>query len=349
MMRVLPFLIVYATVPALLAGLWFGGWTNLLAPAVAFMLVPMADAMTGHNLANPTAEDEKGRRFDWLYGLPLYMWVPLQIGVISWGVHESMVRSGWEWVGLVVAVGLFTGGIGITIAHELMHRKAWYERAMAEVLMLSVTYPHFSIEHVYGHHKNVATPLDPATSRLGESVYLFIPRVMFGSLKSAVHIELARVERKGIRWYSLRHRLTRYALALVAIYCGIALVAGGAGVLFFTLQSVIAFTLLEVINYVEHYGLARNEKSPGKFERVQPRHSWNANQRVSGYWLFNLQRHADHHAHAARPYHLLRAVSEGPQLPYGYPTMLLMALVPPLWHRVMDPRVMALQGEALEV
>lgn len=344
-MRFLPFLIVYGTFPALAAGLWFGGWALLLTPLVAFLLVPLADAVTGHNLSNPTEDDERRGWRDVLFSLPLYFWVPLQLGVLGWGLSLAESRQGWEFVGMVLSVGLFTGGIGITIAHELIHRSKAFERGLGEILMHSVTYSHFCVEHVYGHHRNVATPLDPATSRLGESVYAFYPRVVWGSLKSAIELERGRCERAGIGWWSLRHRLTRYALVLAALYVGVGSVFGVWGLVFFAGQSVVAFSLLEVINYVEHYGLMRGEKAPGKFERVQPHHSWNANHRVSGYWLFNLQRHADHHAYASRPYHLLRAVTEGPQLPHGYPTMLLMALLPPVWRRVMDPRVEALRQQ----
>ena len=344
-MNVLPFFIVYGTLPALLAGMYFGGWANLLVPAVAFLLVPFGDLMTEHNLGNPSEADEKNKRLQTLFSVPLYVWIPLQVGVVAWGVHLATVRTGWDFVGLIVSVGLFTGGIGITIAHELIHRKTSFERGLGEILMLSVTYPHFCVEHVFGHHKHVATPHDPASSRLGESLYRFYPRTVVGSLLSAIRIESARAKREGIRWWSLRHRMTRYAVILAGAYGAVAVFAGLPGVVFFGVQGVVAFSLLEVINYVEHYGLQRNEKSPGKYERVQPHHSWNANHRVSGYWLFNLQRHADHHAYASRPYHLLRAVTEGPQLPHGYPTMLLMALIPPVWHRVMDPRVEALRSQ----
>lgn len=347
-MKFLPFFIVYGTVPALLAGIYYGGWFNLAAPIVAFLLVPVADAMTGHNLWNPGAKDEeKNKVRDFLFGLPLYLWVPLQLGILVWSIHESLTRTGWNWVGLAVSVGLFTGGIGITIAHELMHRRPWYERGLAEVLMTSVTYAHFCIEHVFGHHKNVATPLDAATSRLGESLYAFLPRVIFNSAKSAVELEQARTERAKIPWWSLKHRLTRYTLVTGAMYAAIFGFFGWMGVLFFAVQSLVAIILLEIINYVEHYGLQRQEKSPGKYERVQPHHSWNANHRFSNYWLFNLQRHADHHAYASRPYHLLRTTEEGPQLPHGYPTMLLMAMIPPVWRRVMDPLVQSLHASDL--
>lgn len=349
-MKLAPFFIVYATAPALFAGIYFGGWANVLPALVAFLLVPVADAMTEHNLWNPGEEHEKKNPVrDFIFGLPLYLWVPLQIFVLVWAMSEAGGRQGWNWIGLALSVGLFTGGIGITIAHELMHRKPWHERGLAEVLMLSVTYPHFCIEHVFGHHKHVATPLDAATSRLGESLYAFLPRVLVDSLRSSVELEKKRIKRAGISSFSLKNRLLRYTLLTALIYAGIGLAFGWKGVLFFVVQSAVAILLLETINYVEHYGLMRKEKSPGKYERVQPHHSWNANHRVSNYWLFNLQRHADHHAWASRPYHLLRTTEEGPQLPYGYPTMLLMALLPPVWKKVMDPLVVRANSTQAEV
>lgn len=340
--KVFPFMLVYATVPALIAGIWFGGWANLAIVAVAFMLIPFADAVTSHDLSNP-GEDKPG---NWVFNIPLYLWVPLQLGIIVWGLIESTQRTGWNWFGLAFGVGLLTGGVGITIAHEFMHRKAPLERALAEVLMLAVTYPHFCIEHVYGHHKHVATPQDAATSRLGESLYAFLPRVIVNSLRSAIEIERKRTKRAAIPWYSPKHRLTRYALLTALVFTGVGLLAGPMGILFFAIQSLVAINLLEIINYVEHYGLQRKEKSPGKYERVQPHHSWNANHRFSNLWLFNLQRHADHHAYASRPYYQLRTSEEGPQLPYGYPTMVLMSFVPPLWRAVMDRRVLELTDDA---
>lgn len=343
-MKKLAYMLVYATAPALIAGLYFGGWAIAATPILLFLILPTLDEAFGHNLENPTEEDEAGRPFDWLYTVPLWLWVPLEIALITWGMVKAPTLGLGEFAALAAATGLLSGGIGLTIAHELMHRKENVHRALAEVLMHCVSYPHFCIEHVYGHHRNVATPLDPATSRLGEGLYRYLPRTLAGGLRSAVHIERRRTERGDIPWYSPKHRLTRYGLTAVILYAGIGIGLGPVALAFFALQSAVAVFLLETINYVEHYGLQRERKPSGRYERVQPQHSWNANHKVTGYWLFNLQRHADHHAYASRPYHLLRTSEEGPQLPFGYPTMLLVALVPPLWRRMMDPRVKALRG-----
>ena len=170
-------------------------------------------------------------------------------------------------------------------------------------------------------------------------MYGFYPQTVIGGLRSAIAIERSRNARRGISWWTWENRLTRYAVSLVASYVFVAAVFGPFGLLFHVTQGVLGFSILEVINYVEHYGLARAEVSPGRFEKVQPRHSWNANHRVSNWWLFNLQRHADHHANASRPFWNLRAIEEGPQLPFSYPVAILVAMVPPLWMSIMDPRV----------
>lgn len=347
-MRWFLYMLAFATPPTLIAGYIWGGWALLLTPLAVFLLLPVMDQLASHNLDNPSAEDEAGRATDWLYTLPLWLWVPLQLALLGWGMVEAPQRSTLEFVALLVSTGLLNGGIGLTIAHELMHRTGRTHRALAEILVASVGYTHFCIEHVYGHHKHVATPLDPATSRLGEGLYRYLPRTLVGGLRSAIAIERSRAQRKGIRWYSPRHRLTRYAVTLLALWAGVGATLGLPALLFLLGQGAVAVFLLETINYVEHYGLQRRQLESGRYERVQPHHSWNANHRVTGYWLFNLQRHADHHAYASRPYHLLRTTDEGPQLPFGYPTMLLIALIPPLWRRVMDPRVEEVRGRELE-
>lgn len=332
MIRALPFALVYLPALTLCVGMALGGWATALTPLVVFVALPLVDAAVGHD----TAEITDGN--PWFDRL-LRLWVPAQAAVLATVLHYATTRdlAGYELAGLLASTALVTGGAGITIAHELMHRKAPLDRALAEALMLMASYPHFCIEHVLGHHRNVATPDDPATSRIGESLYAYLPRVMWGSLRSAVHLERERARKRGIPWYDPRHRLTRYAVEQVALYALVAGLFGPWGLALFVAQGALAATLLEIINYVEHYGLTR-ERAGDRWETVQPRHSWNANHRVSNWWLFNLQRHADHHAHASRPYWQLRALDDGPQLPASYPAMILLALVPPLWFRVMDPR-----------
>jgi alkane 1-monooxygenase len=203
--------------------------------------------------------------------------------------------------------------------------------------MTSVGYPHFCVEHVQGHHRRVATPDDPASARAGEGLYAFLCRCIPGSLASACALERARCGRHRIRWWSLRNRRLRWASSLVLLPGAAIAVFGWPGLAFLIGQGVVAVLMLEAINYIEHYGLRRRELAPGRWERVGPQHSWNSSHRVTGWYLFNLPRHADHHAAASRPYYRLRHLAESPQLPAGYAAMLLCAFVPPLWRRIMDP------------
>lgn len=332
-MSVLPYFVAYLMPAALFAG----GWVAV--PVLVFGLIPIFDVLSGHDRVD---RESPSRWSD----LPLWLWLPTQIGVLGYGLWRvTHGASTGELVGLGIATGIITGGAGINIAHELMHRRSRVDRAIAEALMASVSYTWFCVEHVLGHHKHVATPRDAASSRFGETVYTFVPRSVVLGLASAWRIEGERTSRRGIRTFSLRNRRMRYPLGLAALYGGLALV-GVEAVAFFALQSAVAIALLEVINYVEHYGLVRKQREDGRYERVGPQHSWNGTHRLTGWFLFNLPRHADHHAYASRPYALLRARTDAPTLPLGYPSMVLVSLIPPLWFRVMDPRVRALQSSA---
>lgn len=345
-MSALGYFIVFVIPIWTLAGARLGGAWTFAPVLVAFVMTPLLDAAMGVDERNPDADEERARAHNPLFEAALLVWVPVQLGMIAWGLHQIVaVEHTWlERVGITVSVGVTCGSGGINIAHELIHRKSRLYRALGEVLMASVTYTHFCVEHVLGHHKRVATPDDPASARFGESLYAFLPRVIVGSLASAWRLERARCARKGIRPASLRDRRTRYLLTQVAIYFAVAVVGGLPGIAFFVGQSIVAFGLLEVINYIEHYGLERRKLDSGRYERVTPRHSWNSAHRVTGWYLFNLPRHADHHHVASRPYWKLRHVPDSPQMPAGYATMFVCALVPPVWRRIMDPRVEAWNG-----
>lgn len=338
-MRALPHWLIYAIPLLTVIGLWRGGGWLAASIVFVFGVIPLVDAVVGLRVDN-AGTDGPHRR--WRFDAPILLWVPVQLAIQLWALSQV---AGGHLVGAqallaVIAVGLLSGGLGITVAHELMHRRSRWERGLAEVLMTAVTYPHFCVEHVYGHHRNVATVRDPASSRLGESVYAYLPRTIVGGVRSAWHIESKRARKLGISWTSLRHRMTRYGLGVAATYALVSALFGSVGVLFFLGQSLVGVVLLEIINYVEHYGLQRRELEPGRYERVAPWHSWNASHRVTNWLLLNLQRHSDHHYLANRPYHQLRHYDDVPQLPAGYATMVLLALVPPAWRRVMDRRAL---------
>jgi alkane 1-monooxygenase len=331
-MRGLRFGVMYGIAAIYLASLWLGGAWLLAIPLVTFGVVPLLDEGLAPDLSEPASDSG-------LYDLLVRGYGILQLLLLGLTLAVAPGLDGLELFLAALSLGILTGAGGINVAHELMHRTGRGDRALAELLMLSASYPWFCVEHVLGHHRHVGTPRDPATARLGESLYRFVPRSVLGGLRSFWEIERAYAGRRGIRWWSLRDRRTRYGLSLLALYAGLAALGGGLLAGLFLAQSVVAVLLLEITNYLEHYGLSRAEVKPGEYERVKPEHSWNSNHAVAAAFLFNLPRHSDHHAFASRPYHALRPWPEAPELPHSYPAMVLVALVPPLWFRMMDGRV----------
>jgi alkane 1-monooxygenase len=339
----LPYFLAYLTPLSVVQGFERGGFWTYQTIVWVYVIIPLIDAAAGLDTRNLSEREAAARERSLAYRLPLWLYVPVQLGVIVWAL--DMAAGGGasllEISGLTISLGIATGAIGITVAHELMHRRSAFERTLAEILMASVSYTHFCIEHVRGHHRNVATAADPTTARLGESFYAFWPRCVAGSLRSAWRLERARLERRGLAVWGPRNAMLRYGVTLVVLYAVVAAVFGWAGVIVFALQSVVGFSMLEVINYVEHYGLERREVAPGRFEPVGPGHSWNSSHRVTNWFLFMLARHADPHINAGRRYPALRHMDSETQLPAGYAAMFMLALVPPAWRRVMEPRARA--------
>ncbi len=340
-MKALPFALSLTFLPIAVMAVTAGGFWTVAGTVYGLMLIPIADYFVGMNTSNADVES-RGSFF--LYRAITWAWVPIQLAIIFSliAVAGTDRLSENELLAAAVSTGLMTGGIGITYAHEMMHQANSFERALAEVLMSSTLYGHFCIEHVAGHHVNVATPKDPVSARFGESFYRFFPRAVFGSLLSAWRIQRMWLERRGLPLWHRSNRFWRYAFAYAVYFAVAYAMAGWFGVKLFMLQAFVAILLLENINYVEHYGLMRRPLGLGRFEPVQPHHSWNASHRLTNYFLINLQRHSDHHKNPMRRFPALQHYDEAqaPQLPFGYPAMLLIALVPPLWFRLMNPKVL---------
>jgi alkane 1-monooxygenase len=247
---------------------------------------------------------------------------------------------------LALLVGLYYGAVGIAVAHELMHRGGRVDRWLGDLLLVLVTYPQFSIEHVYGHHIRVATPEDPASARLNEPLYAFIPRSVVGGLISAWKIELRRLKARGQGWVSVQNRMLWYLVFVLTYYAAAYAVCGIYGVMAVAIQSAVAIFSLETINYLQHYGLRRKEIAPGRYERPDVRHSWNWETRFSGLYFLNLGRHSEHHRSAGRRFDALRELDGQPRLPGGLMPMYLTAMIPPLWFAIMNPRVKAVSESA---
>ena len=312
---------------------WFG-------PLLIFVAFPLLDIVIGMDATNPPDSVLKWLEQDRYYRWCTYAFIPLQ--------YAGLVFACWLWssgdlsilssIGLAVTMGV-VAGIGINTAHELGHKRASLEKWLSKVALAQTGYGHFFIEHNRGHHVRVATPEDPASSRLGESFWAFLPRTVVGSMRSAWGIERERLGRSGISVWNWRNDVLQAWAMTVVLFAALTIVFGWV-VLPFLLLQALGFTLLEVVNYLEHYGLLRQKREDGRYERCLPEHSWNSNNVASNVLLYHLQRHSDHHANPIRRYQALRHVDEAPQLPTGYAGMIVLAWFPSLWRRVMDPRLL---------
>jgi len=331
-------------------GVWF-----------AFGLVPILDVFIEEDSANPSKAQYSRLTQEFKWRLIPALWVPTQYAICWYAayVYSTSELKIYEYVGIVVSVGILSGAIGINVAHELIHKPSSWERFLGRLLLAGVWYGHWANEHLYGHHRLVSTPYDPATSKLGENFYQFWFRSVTGTWASARAMEARRLRNtQGIERV-LSDAVFQSVLSSLAVAYVFYLTLGNSGLVFFFLQAPVAFSMLEAVNYIEHYGLYRKPRAnapaqsvlkkahdegnyamiDGAYETVSPFHSWNAQHTVTNYLLLKLQRHSDHHANASRRYQVLRTFLASPQLPTGYSGCILMALIPPVWFYMMDHRV----------
>lgn len=335
----LPYFMAYIVPLTAGVGLLFGGWTVWITLGVIYLVIPLADYWLGSD----TRSREAGAELSTRDLVLLWAALPAQLALFA-GLALVWHRPGvevWERLGWIVSVGLSAGGLGITVAHELIHRRDRVSQLIGRALLLSVLYAHFAIEHLRGHHQRVGTDEDGASARFGQSVYAFIPTGIARQWVSAWRLEAKRLSKRGLRYWSLRNEMLVLTACQGLWLAGVAMIAGLSVMAAFIAAAAVAVVLLETVNYVEHYGLRRRVDESGRVEPVRATHSWNSDHRVSRVLLFELPRHTDHHMNAGRSYSTLQSVDHAPQLPAGYPTMVLIALVPPLWFRLMNPRVAA--------
>lgn len=318
----------------------FAAWSPLF---VLFVLLPCADYIVGRDRNNPntaamsTLEAQRYYRILTLLCVPAYLSALLYSGAYFANAALSIAgQLGW-----LLSQGVVGGIVAINVAHELIHKSNKLEQGAGGILLASVCYGGFKIEHVRGHHVHVSTPLDASSARYGQNVYGFVAQSVPRNIAAAFHLEAARLKKLGLSFFSLRNELLLWHGLSVLMLLGFYLWLGAAGVVFFLAQSIGAFISLEIINYIEHYGLERKQGADGRYERTTHLHSWNSNYLLTNLMLFQLQRHSDHHENPRRRYQALLHYDASPQLPGGYAAMFLLALVPPLWFAVINPRVQA--------
>jgi alkane 1-monooxygenase len=340
----LPYWISLIVVPVTVTAALYGGWAIALIPLASWGLFSLLDAVAGLNTKNADPEAPESALF-W-YKLVTILWLPIQVCLLIWllwYVPRAPHLSGAEAIAVFFGMGVASGTVGINFSHELMHQKSRLERALSDLLLASVLYGHFRSEHLRVHHLYVCTPRDPVTARYNEGFHRYYPRVLWQCLVSSFLAERAMLARRGLPVWHRTNPFWRY-IALEAAFVALALaISGWVGLGLFLVQAGVAIWQLELVNYVEHYGLTRRHLGNGKYEHVLPRHSWNAAHKASNWLLINLQRHSDHHYKPDRRFPLLQTYGEkdAPQLPYGYAGMTAIAMIPPLWKRVMNRRVKA--------
>lgn len=325
-------------------GLYLGGGYSPGLLYFGFVIIPLAELLVPASTftENETILIRKSTKI--FFDVLLYLQVPMLYGLVSYFAWQY-VHADWttaELIFSVINVGILIGVTGINIAHELGHRKGAFDRWMARALLVPALYNHFTLEHNYGHHLKVGTPEDPATARKNEPVYTFYWRTISKGYLNAWAIERKMLEQANAgKW---KNELI-WSHVVQAVYLGWIFYYGGIGcVIALILAALWGILFLETVNYIEHYGLIRKKLSSGRYEPMSEIHSWNSNHELGRMILFELVRHADHHYQTTRKYQTLRHLDKSPQLPFGYPMSIVLALVPPLWFLVMNPRVDAIQG-----
>ncbi|HEX5651479.1 MAG TPA: alkane 1-monooxygenase [Chitinophagaceae bacterium] len=322
------------------------GWETWIPVIYAFVMIPLVELFIKPDPGNLDAAQEELVKNDRIYDYFLYVIVLLQYAALGMFLYSFSDKSltNADIIGRVAVMGLLCGSFGINVGHELGHRVNRFEQILAKALLLTSLYMHFFTEHNKGHHKRVATPEDPSSARYGEPVYLFYFRTILFSYLSAWHIANDEQRKKGRPAWSARNEMLQFQLIQLVFVLLVFLLFGAWVTFYFLCAALIGILLLETVNYIEHYGLQRKKTAEGRYERALPVHSWNSDHVIGRVMLFELSRHSDHHYLASRKYQVLRHHEDSPQMPTGYPGMMLLSLIPPAWFYVMNKRIKKLRA-----
>ena len=339
-MKDLKYLMSYSIALIAFLGISIGGFYNYLAVIYTFIFIPVLEVLVKKSDEKYTEQEKANRLLDPFFDILLYLNIPIVFGIFFFSLNKLiLVTSISDVVGIILSASIVMATNGINVGHELGHRKSLFARTCSKLLYLPCQYMHFYIEHNFGHHINVATPEDPATAGYKQNLYSFWITSVVRTYISAWKIQLRLLKVSKRNFFSIKNDMIFYTLfqllfiALIYYYFGLYIT------LLSILMSVISFLFLETINYVEHYGLLRKKDSNGRYERVKPNHSWNSNHTIGRIVLYELTRHSDHHFKSSKKYQVLESLDDCPHLPYGYPTSILLSLIPPIWFNIMNPLV----------
>lgn len=340
-MKDLKYLAAFSIPIVAFISIYFKGSFVFLTVIFSFVIIPILELIFPVETKNLSSEDVghklKKNIFDWL----LYLNLPIVYGLVFFGIYEATKApiETYELIGMIFSVGIVLGVNGINVAHELGHRQSTNERFLGKALLLPAQYMHFYIEHNFGHHLHAATPEDPATAKYNQSVYSFWFTSIFRQYVKSWTIQQKLLKNNKKRVFSVKNDMFWYVLLQFGYLLAIFLIFGSIGLLFSISAAIVGILLLESVNYIEHYGLLRLKTASGRYERVKEMHSWNSNHVIGRIVLYELTRHSDHHYKTTKKYQILDCHDESPQMPFGYPTSVVLAMVPPLWFGIMNKRV----------
>ena len=339
-MKDLKYLMSYSIALMAFIGISLGGFYNYLAVIFTFIFIPILETIVKKSDEEYTEEEKKSRLLDPFFDLLLYLNVPIVFGIFFFSIDKlAFTSSVSDIIGIILSASIVMATNGINVGHELGHRKSIIARTCSKLLYLPCQYMHFYIEHNFGHHINVATPEDPATARYKQTLYSFWITSVIRTYISAWKIQLKLLKVSKRNFFSIKNDMIFYTLFQISFLAFVYYNFGLYLTLLSILMSIISFLFLETINYVEHYGLLRKKEPSGRYERVKPHHSWNSNHTIGRIVLYELTRHSDHHFKSSKKYQVLESLENCPHLPYGYPTSILLSLIPPIWFTIMNPLV----------
>jgi len=337
----LKYLFAYTIPLSTFISYYLGGFFSFFTLAYAFILIPLLEILLKETDKNYSEIEKENRLNNFLFDIILYLNIPLTFTLLIYGLNKLVFNyhETYEIVGLLFSLGILLATNAINVAHELGHRKMVVDRALSKILLLPCLYMHFYLEHNLGHHKNVGTKEDPATANFNQTLFHFWIESVIKQYINAWIIQLKILKTGHRSFFSIKNDMFCYTIFQIVYLFILYALFDLTGMIYGIIMAVISFLFLETINYIEHYGLKRNKLPSGRYERVEKFHSWNSNHIIGRIVLYELTRHSDHHYKSSKKYQILENISESPQLPFGYPTSMLLAAFPPLWFYIMNKRV----------
>jgi alkane 1-monooxygenase len=335
------YLLAYTIPIVCFFGIYFGGFWTYAGVAFAFGILPVLELILPTDEKNYSQTETESKLKNGLFDVLLYLNIFIVYGILFFVLQKvaSEKLSISEIIGTVLSLGVVLGSNGINVAHELGHREKLYERILGKLLLIPSHYTHFFIEHNHGHHLHVSTPEDPSTAKYNQSLYVFWIQTVFGTYTKAWQIQKKLNQIENRSWYSVKNDMFWFTIIQISYLILIYFFFGSIGFTVAMLSGIVGFLLLETINYIEHYGLKRNLLPSGRYERVSEKHSWNSNHVLGRIMLYELTRHSDHHYKSQKKYQILEYHDVSPQMPFGYPTSMVLSLFPPIWFAVMNKRI----------